>query len=275
VGAGFPLEAARLFVWKEKLTVRGEIDKASQLEATTRGSNRRAVGLVPFPTPSAQREIAEAKKVRYQQLLISIEGKQSTCCLKVVSPKKKSRSALLCFRGRALGCIYGRKDMDSQMLGFDAFAPFLDDISIPDSIVDTYILPEDLALAASSLFHGDVFNQPSNKNAIDTLHYVHHNLFSSQMPGCIVLKRAGTEEVLAFIYMFGGKVTGVFTFANGWLQASFEQALELVQTNVQVMVSASKLNACNVEEVFDLSFSLTGMDGPSTYVPRLRPMDLY
>lgn len=264
-----------MFVWKEKLTAREEIEKIAERDATSRGSNRRAVGLVPFPAPGAQREIVEAKKLRYQQFLISVEGKQSTCCLKLVSPTKKSRAALLCFRGRALGLVYGQKGLGMQLLGEDAFPAFLDDLSMPDSVVDTYILPESLALAASSLFHGDVYNQSASSNPMDTLHFVHHNLFMSRMPGCIVLKRLGTDEVVAFIYMFDGQVVGVFTFANGWLRPTFEQAMELVQTNVAVSVSASKLNACNVDEVFQLSFSLTGMDRPSTYVPRLRPIDLY
>lgn len=264
-----------MFVWKEKLTAREEIQKATTLESTAKGSNRRAVGLVPFPLSEKDREISIAQKIRYQQLLISIEGKQSTCCLKVVSPKKKSRSALLCFRGRAIGCIYGRKDLDSQLLGQEAFEHFLDDLSIPDSIVDTYILPENLALSATSLFHGEVFNQPLGKGAPETVHFVFQNLLRTRMPGCIVLKRFATDEVLAFIYMFDGEIIGIFTFANGWLEPTLQQALELVETNVAIMVSASKLNACNVDEVFKLSFSLTGMDQPSTYVPRLRPMDLY
>lgn len=264
-----------MFVWKEKLTAREEIEKVTAFESTARGSNRRAVGLVPFPLSELERDVSIAEKVRYKQLLISIEGKQSTCCLKVVSPKKKSRAALLCYRGRALGCIYGQKDLDSQLLGQEAFERFLDDISIPDSIVDTYILPENLALSATSLFHGEVFHQPLGKGAPETLHFVFQNLLRTRMPGCIVLKRFATDEVLAFIYMFDGEIVGVFTFANGWLEPTLQQALELVETNVAMMVSASKLNACNVDEVLKLSFSLTGMDRPTAYVPRLRPMDLY
>ncbi len=249
-----------VFVWKEKLTVKEELTRLTELDSSVRGSNRRAVGLVPFPTKSSQREVSEAKQVRYQQLLISIEGKQSTCCLKVVSPKRKSRSALLIFRGRVLGCIYGRKDLETQILGQNAFQPLIDDLSLPDSFVDTYILPEDLALAAGSLFHGEVFHQPSNLSAGETFEYVHRNLACTGMPGCIVIKRLGSDEFLAFVYMFGGKVTGVFTFANGWLKNTYEQAADLVYQNVTAIVSASKLNACNVQEVLQLSFGLTGID---------------
>ncbi len=258
-----------MFVWKEKLTVKEEIAKLMELDSSTRGSNRRAVGLVPFPMKSSQREISEAKKVRYQQLLISIEGKQSTCCIKVVSPKRKSRSAILVFRGRVLGCVYGRKDLDTQILGADAFQPFIDDLSLQDSLVDTYILPEDLALAAASLFHGEVFHQPANLSAGETFEYVHRNLSCTGMPGCVVIKRLGSDEVLAFVYMFGGKVAGVFTFADGWLKNTYEQASDLVYQNVTALVSASKLNACNVQEVFELSFGLTGIDRSFVHRPTI------
>jgi len=257
-----------LFVWKEKLTVKEEIDKITLLDATTRGSNRRAVGLVPAPKgDDANREISEAKKLRYQQLLINIEGKQSTCCIKIFSPKRKSRSALLTFRGRVLGCVYGRKELESQLINYDAFEQFQDDISVPESIVDTYILPENLALAAGSLFHGDVFHQPANSNADETFRFVYSNLVKTQMPGCIVLKRMGSDEVLSFIYMFGGEVIGVYTFTDGWLESSYQQALDLVEGRITTVVSASKLNACNIEEVHDMTFSLTGIDRGFTYHP--------
>lgn len=265
-----------MFVWKEKLTVKEEIEKAILLDVTQRGSNRRAVGLVPAPRgDEALREVAESRKLRYQQLLISIEGRKRTCCIKVYSPKRKSRSALLTFRGRVLGCIYGRKELESQLIGYDAFEQFQEDIAVDQSIVDTYILPEDLALAAGSLFHGEVYHQPARSKALDTFQFVFKNLVTSQMPGCIVLKRMGTDEVESFIYMFGGQVVGIFSFADGWLENSYQQALTLVEEgSVSTIVSASKLNACNVEEVYDLTFSLTGIDLGKSYRPELRPIDL-
>lgn len=262
-----------MFIWKEKLTVKEEIDKVTLLDSTARGSNRRAVGLIPAPIGESAREISEARKLRYQQLLISIEGKQSTCCLKIYSPKRKSRSALLAFRGRVLGCIYGRKELESQLMGYDAFEQFQDDISVPESIVDTYILPEELALAAGSLFHGEVYHQPSDATAIQTFQFVYKNLVKTQMPGCIVLKRMGSDEVVSFIYMFGGRMVGIYSFADGWLESSYQQAAELIEGRITTIVSASKLNANNVEEVHDLTFSLTGIDRGSAYRPVLRPLD--
>lgn len=264
-----------MFVWKEKLTAREEIDKVTLLESTvSSGSNRRAVGLIPAPIgDAANREISEARKLRYQQLLISIEGKQSTCCLKVYSPKRKSRSALLVFRGRVLGCIYGRKDLESQLIGYDAFDQFQDDLSVPESIVDTYILPEELALAAGSLFHGDVYHQPADAFSLQTFQFVHKNLVKTQMPGCVVIKRMGSDEVLSFIYMFGGRMVGIFSFADGWLENTYEKAAELIDGPTSTIVSASKLDANNVEEVHDLTFSLTGIDRGVAYRQELRPID--
>ncbi len=260
-----------MFVWKEKLTAREDVETVTLLDATARGSNRRAVGLVPAPMgEAANREITEAKKLRYQQLLISIEGKQSTCCLKIFCPKRKSRAALLTFRGRVLGCIYGRKELESQLIGADAFEQFQEDLSVPESIVDTYILPENLALAAGSLFHGEVFHQKADSNCDQTFNFVYTNLVRTQMPGCIVLKRMGSDEVLSFIYMFGGQIAGIFSFADGWLESTYQQALELVEGRITTIVSASKLNACNVEEVRNLTFSLTGIDRGYSYAPELR-----
>lgn len=249
-----------MFVWKEKRNQMDELKKAMDLDSSWRGSNRRATSLIPLPyDKEAQREVVEARKVRYQQLLISMEGKQSTCCLKVISPKRKSRSALLTFRGKALGCIYGRKEMESQLIGQAAFNDFLDDLSNSDSIVDTYILPEELALASAALFHGEVFHQPADLTALQTFDFVFGHLVETELPGCIVVKHADATGVIAFIYMFGGRVVGVFTFADGWLTGSQFHNLDVFNQGAAVEVNASKLSANNVWQIYDLSFSLTGL----------------
>ncbi len=264
-----------MFVWKEKKHQKDELSKVMDIDSSWRGSNRRAISLVPFPyTKYCERQVAQASKVRYQQLLISMEGKQSTTCLKVVSPKKKSRGALLVFRGKAIGCVYGKKDLSNQLLGQEAYKYFLDDLSTPDSIVDHYILPEELALAAAALFHGDVFRQPHNLTPRRTFEYAYAHFVETELPGCIVIRHDDGRGVLAFIYFFAGRVVGVFTFSDGWLSDSQLQCLSILDRESQIEVSASKLLAFNVWEVNNLAFSLTGLsEVPVTQPKVLHPID--
>lgn len=232
--------------------------KIVDLESDRLGSNRRAIGLVPFPTEVAGREVVESANFRYQKVLIALEGKGSTCCLKVTSPKRRSRGAVLVFRGRALGAIYGRKDLTETLLGEDAYQEFVKDLADPESIVDTYILPEQIALAASSLFHGTTYTQPENVSPMEAFDKVYNDLKACEMPGCIVAKRCGTDDLLCLVYMFGGQIIGVFTFTEGWLDETYESAAELFVSQA-ISVSAGRLDATNVRQVRQLTFSLAGI----------------
>lgn len=232
--------------------------KIVDLESDRLGSNRRAIGYVPFPSDVAEREVVESANFRYQKVLIALEGKGSTCCLKVTSPKRRSRGAVLVFRGRVLGAIYGRKGLGQTMLGEDAYAEFIKDIADPESIVDTYILPEKIVLAASSLFHGSPYMQPENISPMEAFEKVYIDLKVSEMPGCIVAKRCGTEDLLCFVYMFGGEIVGVFTFTEGWLEETYESARELFVSQA-LSVSAGRLDATNVRQVRQLTFGLSGL----------------
>ncbi len=264
-----------MLVWKQKLTASQEVCKIKARQSDGRGSNRRAIGLVPSPSDETMREVTESERFRYRQVLISIEGKESTCCFKVVSPTRRSRAALVVFRGKVLGCIYGRKDLNYQLFGHDAFEALMDDMASSHSIVDTYILPEKLALATASLFHGSVFNQPENLNCREAFDLMYRHLMESQMPGCIVVKRNNTDEVLGFTYFFAGRVVGVFSYKNGWLGNSYEQALTILDGPTKKFVSGSKLDASSIEEVLELTFSPTGMRyaGNQATTVELTPVD--
>lgn len=247
-----------MFVWKERQNFRNEMLQIVDLESDRLGSNRRAIGLVPFPSDDSVREVVESANFRYQKVLVALEGKGSTCCLKVTSPKRRSRGAVLVFRGRVLGAIYGRKDLAQTILGEDAYQQFVNDLADPESIVDTYILPETVVLAASSLFHGTAYTQPENISPMEAFDKVYNDLKACEMPGCIVAKRCGTEDLLCLVYMFGGEIIGVFTFTEGWLDASYESAKELFVSQA-ISVSAGRLDATNVRQVRRLTFSLAGI----------------
>ena len=73
-----------------------------------------------------------------------------------ISPRKKSRSAILIFRGRVVGCLYGRKDIGFQIMQQDAQMHAMAELATPGNVLDAYQLPEDLVLAAAALFHGQV-----------------------------------------------------------------------------------------------------------------------
>lgn len=251
-----------MLVWKEKLAVKEESKNFHAQISTRDGLNRRAMGLIPQAISSNSRKVTEASQLRYHQMLYSLANKQNTCCIKVICPKEKARAAMLVFRGKVLGCVFGRKGSDKQLFGREAFSELCSILTSVDTIIDTYIMPEAVALASGSLFHGSVFNQEMGVDALSAFQMASSHLTETEMPGCIVVKNSN-HQIGGFIYYFGGTIAGVFSFKDGWMKATYESAQELVMFCPDASVSASKLHATSVEEVEALAFAMTDLDEKS------------
>lgn len=244
-------------------------------ETEFKGSNRRAVSLMPGPSVrDSQTDIPITNQSKFRQLLLSIEANLSSCCIKVASPRNKSRGAILVFRGRSVGCIYGNKRLDRQIFGQEAYGCILADIAHQNNTIDAYLLSEDLVLAAASLFNGDVYSAKGDQSPEEIFESAHTGLVHSGMPGSIVVKQPdGLPAVI--VYIFGGQIVGVFSHKEGWVSTSYEKAWQYLVTTPKARVSASMLSARNIDEVFALSFSLSGLnENKTTSASRFSEYDL-
>jgi hypothetical protein len=246
-----------MFAWKEKKGIQETIAKLVSSENNGRGANRRAINLVPPPTVRATHEIAQSHRVRYHQLLVSIEAKQSTCCIRIISETNKSRSAILVFRGRVLGCLYGSKYSDQQLFAEEAHQKAMSELAKPDNIIDTYVLSEELVLAGGALFHGHQIDQIGGSPEQE-FESAATRLMHSNSPGCIVVNSAN-NEALCMVYVFKGHIVGVYSFSEGWVQSTYEAALEYVVSSPNTQVMGSALAASNIKAVEGMTFSLTGL----------------
>ena len=227
------------------------------------GNNRRAIGLLPDPKDEQSVLKPGTTGPNRQRLLVALEADQRSCCLKMESHKRKSRGAILVFRGRVLGTIYGSKSLEEQLLDQQAYAKVCNDIVEPESSVDTYSLDEELIIAAASLFHGKPF-QLSGDTTIDYVFAAYvKTLIQSNMPGCVVVSNF-EHMAVCLAYVFAGKLVGFYSGQEGWMPPVASVALNQVRKFPQASVTGSMLQARNVEEVFGLTFSLSGLADRST-----------
>ena len=224
----------------------------------TPGVNRRAIGLVPVPKDREIHDVNQSNGLKHQQLLVSLEGNHQTCCLRVISPFHKSRAAIMVFRGRVIGCLYGNKRLGHQLFGTEALERAVADLGHPESLLDAYMLPEDLVLAAGALFHGNSLMFAPDLNAEQIFESSCESLMRSNMPGCIVVNNH-QDMAVCMVYIFGGHIVGVYSFSDGWVETSYESGLKYITQNRGGKVMASMLPCHNVEEVMQLSISLTGL----------------
>lgn len=245
-------------VWKDK---RSHLEQAQMLQnnvGNKNGLNRRAVGLFPQPKEEKATTIDLSSQVKFHNLLVAIEGREETCVIRMVSPSQKARAAALVFRGRVLACVYGRDDSDTQLLGHEAFTQAKLQMLSSDAIIDTYKIDDKTAIAASSIFHGELYDPQCMMTANDVLQYSLDHLLESNAPGTIIINES--DGAKAIIYTFKGKVHGIFSYKDGWLVPSIEGAKALLHEVYGATISASKLRLCNIWELKPLTFSLTGLE---------------
>lgn len=227
------------------------------------GNNRRAIGLLPDPKDDRTTLTPATNNSNRQRLLVALEADQRTCCLKVASDRRKSRGALLIFRGRVLGTIYGSKLLDEQLLDQAAYARVCTDITEPDSLVEAYPLDEELVIATGALFHGRPFELERKIPVEDVFTTYLHALIQENMPGCVLVSNFQNVAV-CLAYVFGGRMVAFYSAGEGWMPPVASIAINQVMRYPQGTVSGSMLQARNVEEVFGLTFSLSGLADRST-----------
>jgi hypothetical protein len=244
---------------------RYSVDKPKMERINYRGINKRALAIIPGPVLRETQEIPITDQSKLRQLFLSLEANQSTCCLRISSSHHRSRSAILVFRGRVLGCIYGRKHFKQQLFGKQAFTHILADMSDRHNGVDAYMLSEELVIAAASLFHGEVFNGRPGAGGEEVFESAYNYMTYTGMPGCIVISGEQNASV-ATVYVTAGKIVGVYSQKDGWVSTRYETAAKYVTKATKV--TASMISVGSMEELNALSFSLSGLtDGKSKVNP--------
>ena len=222
------------------------------------GANRRAINLIPLPLTAEGHELANTKTVKYHHLLVTIEGNQRTCCLKIISPKKKARAALLIFRGRVVGCLYGKRAMDFHYFNKDAHQRALTDLATPGNVLDAYQLPEDLVLAAAALFHGQVLDFSRLHQPKQILDAAIQQITAFGLPGCVVVSTPSSEMV-CMVYIAGGRILGVYSSVDGWVEPTHQAAARYLNSLSDAQVVGSILAIRSVDDIARVGFSLTGL----------------
>jgi hypothetical protein len=218
------------------------------------GVNRRATSLLPPPINSSDVLLKNAAINSCNSLLLSLEANQQSGCLIIQSEKHKSRSGILIFRGRILGCVYGQKDMQSYSFGNLALKRALKDVQNPNKIVDIYRLNEEVVVAAGALFHGHIAESQSTP-ATQFFGQALNELLEDKVPGCIVITDK-KDAATYIVYTCSGKIVGVHSSKKGWLKVDISALQQYLSDNKDSRVQSCYIPVENLEEVSRYSFTL-------------------
>lgn len=172
---------------------------------------RRAIDLILPPVDKSQQpnkmKIAESDDLLW--LITDLEGGMRTGCVKAFCEPRKSRAAVLLYKGRAVGCIYGNKELKEQLPTEHSLQMMLNDCQTPDTQLLMYGLPEEVTLAMSALFLGYPVDRSDDLNARQYMDYIMGWFAQKEQTACLAfsLPMSGAT-LLAFIHM--GTFVGSF-----------------------------------------------------------------
>jgi len=210
-------------------------------------------------------EMSEGKTIVSQNfnqhaVFYSLAANRSTCCIRISCSKQKSRATLIIFRGRVLSCVYGKRGQQQYTFGTEAFSRAQIDLLNQQAELAIHALTEESALSAAAFFEGHQQVQPMNKSTHDFFAGVSNEINSRKVPGCFVM-RDDDNNASAVVYFHGGKITGIYSYENGWLKdKKHESAIKLFANKKGFTSAAYMLNAMSMEQIYNLTFSLTGVD---------------
>ena len=223
---------------------------------------KRAIDLI---LPPIDQTTLEQFKMLDRELvdLISfdLEGGMRTGCLKASSETRLSRAAMLLFRGRVVGCIYGCKTLRETQPTKESLELMLADMSLPDTDVKLYDLPEDVTLAMSALFLGYPVPRNDEMSSAEYVDYICNWFASKQQTACLAITLAEKRGTcLGFIHE--GRYCGAFYVEDQIYQPEKEYVYQLLQSYGADGVEASILPPEMTSSVVRFGYSLSMVAKP-------------
>jgi hypothetical protein len=203
-------------------------------------------------------------------LITTLEGGMRTGCMKAFCEPRKSRSAVLLYRGRAVGCIYGNKTLPEPQPTEPSLQMMLQDLQEPDTSLLVYDLPEEVTLAMSALFLGYPVERNDDLDGRSYLDYIGSWLQQKEQTACLAITTSTNATCLAFVHK--GRYVGAFFVEDQKFDPNIQFVFNLLESDRGAMVSASilppELTSASVRFGFSLSMAKkAAANQPSTTYP--------
>jgi hypothetical protein len=193
-------------------------------------------------------------------LITDLEGGMRTGCVKSSSESKLSRSAMLLYRGRAVGCIHGCKSMPDSLPSEQALHEMLTDFSLPDTKILIYDLPDSVTLSMSALFLGYPVQRNDQYDTRTYMDYICEWFASKGQTACLVISLPN-KQATCLVFIYNGAFVGAFHVKDQLftqeLNFVHEQLKEDPGATIAVSILPAELTSAAVRFGFSLSMART------------------
>lgn len=225
---------------------------------------KRAVDLILPPTHVESINTFKIADYDLEWLITDLEGGMRTCSVKAMSQDVPSRSAMLLYRGRAVGCIYTSTKWTDPPPTESSLQLMLDDLVLPNTKVSIYDLPETLTLAMSALFLGYPVKRTDDHDARTYFDYICQWLEEKAQTACLSIVLP-TSNGNCFAYVYKGQFAGSFFVEDQMFTQDKNFVYRLLRNDSQANIEASilppELTSSAVRFGFSISMARTKKSG--------------
>jgi len=168
---------------------------------------KRAIDLLPPPIGNSFK-IMQTSEMNARQIIEDWASSALTGCVISSNDAHKTRSGLLLYQGRAVGCIYATKTMPLTQPTEEAIKLVVRDLHYPNGTIKVYPLHETTVLPMSALFLGYPVFRTDDMSAAEYVEFICKWLKTRAQTACLAISlRESFSTCLAFIHQ------GVFSCA--------------------------------------------------------------
>jgi len=191
-------------------------------------------------------------------LITDLEGGMRSGCLKASSESVLSRSGMLLYRGRCVGCIYGNKQLLDSLGHEEALQHMLSDLRLPDTKVTVYDLPEDLVLASSALFLGYPLERKEDSKPREYFDYAFRLLEEKKHTACLCITINLTNPPKhCFVHIYRGQYVGTFNVEDQSVTKDKTLVYSILeedpQANINTLILPTEMTSSAIRFGYSLS----------------------
>ena len=216
---------------------------------------KRAIDLIPAATSPDEIITVETGRHGPRTLVESVESEQFTGALKVISEERLSRSAMLLFRGRVVGCHYACKELPYLVSTQGALQLALGDIGFTRTTANLYPLPEPIILSMASLFLGRLEEKEHDERAYASMGHICKQFADQNATACVAITWPPSDD-MCFVFIHEGQIQGSFRVEERQISTDPEFAFDLLKRNGEASLQATVLPAEAYEDLDTIGFAL-------------------
>ncbi|MBX3077314.1 hypothetical protein KF707_00940 [Candidatus Obscuribacterales bacterium] len=201
---------------------------------------RRAVDIIMPSLTGKLNHAVKSADFDVKRLLADLAASELTGCIKAESSEVLSRSAALLYKGRVVGCIYGRKPQPQTQVLEASLKAMMDDLMLQSTEMQVYELPDEVVIAMSALFLGVPIGAGQTADAGDPKAYIKDlmpSLAEKNDTACVMVSTTDKpSRILGFVHQ--GKPFGSYSIVDQNFTPGFEQLHQLCDESDDAVVNA-------------------------------------